>query len=208
MKKDTLVQFVCFITDLDFSELITKWEFYADQFINTNSHMTLQEKFESKCKFKYVSQHESPDRDFEFAFMKGRNSAHFPEHKAKVVQAGGYMPLQLESPQKKEKGVVKLMAFISHDETDISFYSQLPLYRHLNVYQAWYESCTYSYVMEFFVEEIHAPALLAQLKARDGVEAGLYKECNLPATSKKYIASRKALSSGMKLSEKTPVHHQ
>jgi hypothetical protein len=207
MKKDTLVQFVCFITDLDFSEFITKWEFYAEQSMNTHSQITLQEKFESKCKYKYVSQHDCPDRDFEFAFMKGRNSAHFPEHKAKVIQAGGYMPLQLESPQKKEKGIVKLMVFVSHDETDISFYSQLPLYRHLNIYQAWYESCTYSYVMEFFVEEIHAAGLLAQLKARDGVEAGVYKECNLAGASKKEMASRKSLSSGMKLTEKVTVHH-
>ncbi|MEP7371903.1 MAG: hypothetical protein ABI675_00855 [Chitinophagaceae bacterium] len=207
MKKDTLVQFVCFITDLDFSEFITKWEFYADQFINTHPQMTLQEKFESKSKFKYVSQHECPDRDFEFAFMKGRNSGHFPEHKAKVIQAGGYMPLQLESPQKKEKGIVKLMAFISHDENDISFYSQLPLYRHLNIYQAWYESCLYAYVMEFFVEESHAAELLSQLKTRESAESGLYKECNMPGTSKKDIASRKLLSSGKKITEKAAIHH-
>jgi hypothetical protein len=207
MKKDTLVQFVCFVTDLDFSEFITKWEFYAAQFMNTHSQMTLQEKFESRSKYKYVSQHECPDRDFEFAFMKGRNSVHFPEHKAKVIQAGGYMPLQLESPQKKEKGIVKLMAFISHDETDISFYSQLPLYRHLNIYQAWYESCLYAYVMEFFVEETHAAELLSQLKARDGAEAGLYKECNLPVALKKDMASRKLLSSGMKITEKAVTHH-
>ena len=207
MKKDTLVQFVCFITDLDFSEFITKWDFYAAQFTNNHSQMTLQEKFESRSKFKYVSQHECPDRDFEFAFMKGRNSGHFPEHKAKVIQAGGYMPLQLESPQKKEKGIVKLMAFVSHDETDISFYSQLPLYRHLNIYQAWYESCLYAYVMEFFVQETHASELLRQLKTRDGAESGLYKECTLPGVPKKDIASRKLLSSGMKTTEKAVSHH-
>ena len=206
MKKDTLVQFVCFVTDLDFSEFIPKWEFYAAQFMNTHSQMTLQEKFESRSKFKYVSQHECPDRDFEFAFMKGRNSAHFPEHKAKVIQAGGYMPLQIESPQKKEKGVVKLMAFISHDETDISFYSQMPLYRHLNIYQAWYESCLYAYVMEFFVEETHATELLHQLRTREGAESGLYKECNLAGVSKKEPASRKELSPGVTIKTKAAIH--
>ena len=195
MKKDTLVQFVCFVTDLDFSEFIAKWDFYASQFIGSHSQMTLQERFDSKSKYKYVSQHECPDRDFEFAFMKGRNSGHFPEHKAKVIQAGGYMPLQLESSPKKEKGIVKLMAFISHDESDISFYSQLPLYRHLNIYQAWYESCLYAYVMEFFVEATHAAELLQLLKTREGAESGMFKECNLPGTSKKDMASRKLLSS-------------
>ncbi len=207
MKKDTLVQFVCFVTDLDFSEFITKWDFYANQFTVTQSQMTLQERLESRNKYKYVSQHECPDRDFEFAFVKGRNSAHFPEHKAKVVKAGGYMPLQLESPQKKEKGIVKLMAFISHDETDISFYSQLPLYRHLNIYQAWYESCLYAYVMEFFVEETHATELLFQLKTRDGAESGLYKECSMPGATKKDMLSHKFLSSAGNKKERAVSHH-
>jgi hypothetical protein len=206
MKKDTLVQFVCFVTDLEFSEFITKWDFYAGQFTGAHSQMTLQEKFESRGKYKYVSQHECLDKDFEFAFMKGRNSAHFPEHKAKVVQAGGYMPLQLESPQKKEKGIVKLMAFISHDETDISFYSQLPLCRHLNIYQAWYESCLYAYVMEFFVEESHAADLLQQIKARDGAESALYKESALPGTSKKDLASRKQLTAAGNVNAKAVSH--
>ncbi len=194
MKKDAIVQFVCFMTDLPFTEFVTKWDFYAAQFTNTNSQLKLQEQFECKSKFKYISQHESQGKEFDFAFMKGRNSGHFPEHKAKVIQAGGYMAQQIEYANKTEKGLVKIIAFISHDENDISSYSQLP-YRFLNIYQAWYESCMYAFVMEFFVEAGRADGLLSQLKARDRAEAGLYKECNLPAALKKDLAARKLLSS-------------
>jgi len=207
MKKDAIVQFVCFMTDLHFTEFVAKWEFYASQFTNGPSQLKLQEQFESKSKFKYISQHECQDKEFEFAFMKGRNSGHFPEHKAKVIQAGGYMPQQMEYPNKKEKGIVKIVAFISHGETDIAFYSQLPLYRYLNIYQAWYESCLYAYVMEYYVEETHAVDLLRQLKARDGVEAGLYKECSLPVALKKNIMSDKLFSTGMKVAEKGVSQH-
>lgn len=203
MKKDAIVQFVCFMTDLPFGEFVTKWDFYATQF--TNSQLKLQEQFESKSKFKYISQHECPGKEFEFAFMKGRNSGHFPEHKAKVIQAGGYMAQQIESPVKTAKGIVKIIAFISHDENDLAFYNQLP-HRHLNIYEAWYESCLYAYVMEFFTEEANAPALMQQLKSRDGVEAGLYKECHLPGLSKKEVLARKALVSGIKINEKAALH--
>lgn len=206
MKKDAIIQFVCFMTDLPFAEFVTKWDFYAAQFTDSHSQLKLQEQIESKSKFKYISLHESHGKEFEFAFMKGRNSGHFPEHKAKVIQAGGYMAQQIEYPNKNEKGIVKIIAFISHEENDISFYSQLP-YRYLNIYQAWYESCLYAYVMEFFVEETQAAGLLSQLKGRYGAEAGLYKESKLPGALKNDMASRKLLLSGITVTEKAVTHH-
>ena len=184
MKKDAIVQFVCFTTDLPFTEFVTLWDFYATQFTNSHSHLKLQEQFDSKSKFKYISQHERQEKEFEFAFMKGRNAGHFPEHKAKVIKVGGYMAQQIEYANHTGKGLVKIIAFISHGENDISFYNKLP-YRYLNIYQAWFESCLYAYVMEFFVVEDRAAGLLGQLKARDRADAGFYKESCLPTALKK-----------------------
>jgi len=184
MKKDSIVQFVCFTTDLPFTEFVTVWDFYATQFNSSLSHLKLHEQFDSKSKFKYISQHERQGKEFEFAFMKGRSAGQFPEHKAKVIQVGGYMAQQIEYANKTEKGLIKIIAFISHDENEISFYNDLQ-YRYLNIYQAWYESCLYAYIMEFFVDDDKAAELLAQLKARDRAEAGFYKESRLPTTLKK-----------------------
>ena len=178
MKKDIIVQFVCFSTNLDIEEFSTQWEHYARRFMADPGILILQEAAESngRTKYKYVSQHECRKEDFRFAFMKGRSSEHFPEHNAKVVLAGGYTPVQIQCLHDKKKHDVKVMTFISHDETDLSFYHQLT-YRHLNIYEAYYESCTYSYIMEFFVHETEAPGLVKHLRSRNGVEVALYKEC-------------------------------
>lgn len=180
MKKDTIVQFVCFITNLPLDDFASKWERYAKRLMNNNSEVTLQQQAETKSRYRYISQHKWPDQDFQFSFMNERRSEHFPEHNVKVVQAGGYISLQVECMHNEDNGDIKLIAFVGHNETDIDFYRQLSLYRHLNIHQAYYESCTYGYIMEFFVPEADVAELVQQLKQRPGVETGIYKECLVP----------------------------
>ncbi|HEY6505511.1 MAG TPA: hypothetical protein VIZ28_16165 [Chitinophagaceae bacterium] len=178
MKKDTIVQFVCFVTNLHSDEFAPLWDRYAKRLSNKKTESALQEHMpETKSKFRYISQHEWTDRDFHFTFMNERRSEHFPEHNVKVVQAGGYLPLEVKRKYTEKDGEVRLIAFISHDENDLDFYRGLPLYKHLNIHQAFYESCTYGYVMEFFVPEDDADELVRHLKQRHGVETGIYKEC-------------------------------
>lgn len=181
MKKDTIFQFVCFVTNLDFEEFVIKWELYAKRFMHKRVETTLQEQSQGKQKFKYISQHQWSQEDFQFSFMEGRKSSeHFPEHNVKVMQAGGYTALQIECPHNEPNGNIKVMAFISPNEHDIDFYKRSPSYRHLNIYEAYYESCTYSYIMEFFAEETELADLLLQLRTRTGIEVGIYKECLVP----------------------------
>jgi len=178
MKKDTISQFVCFITNLEFEEFVSRWEPYAKRFMNKKVETTLQQLGETKSRFKYISQHEWPQEDFQFAFMEGRKgSEHFPEHNVKVVQAGGYTLIQSESRHHELAEDVKVMAFVSHRENNIDFYKQLPSYRYLNIFQAYYESCSYAYIMEYFVEEAYVDDIIKQLKTRSGIEVAIYKEC-------------------------------
>jgi hypothetical protein len=180
MKKDSIVHFVCFVTDLNFEEFHVKWEQYARKFVTAKEVMILQQSGETKSRYKYVSKHVSQNEDFKFTFMKGRLSEHFPEQKVKVVEAGGYKPVQIECEQNDEPGDVRVLAFTSHNETDTSFFSELSMYQHLNIYQAYYESCTYGYILEFFVSATNAPDLLLQLKARPGIEVATYQERLVP----------------------------
>ena len=70
MKKDTIVQFVCFVTNLDLEEFAPNWERYAKRFISKNADAVLQEQVvQSKTKYRYVSKHEWSQRDFQFSFM-------------------------------------------------------------------------------------------------------------------------------------------
>src|SRR5258705_1323678 len=130
MKKNMIIQFIGFITNLEFDEFVGKWEPFARRFMNKQGEMMLQEQVAKKSKYKYVSQHEWPREDFQYAFMEGRRSENFPEHFVKVVQTGGYSPVQIECKD-PDNGLAKIMAFIGHNENDIQFYKQLASYRHL-----------------------------------------------------------------------------
>ncbi len=183
MKKDTIIQFVCFATNLELDEFVPKWDRYAKKLLNKKPVPTLQQQVaKTKNKFRYVSQHEWPDQDFHFTFMTEKWSEHFPEHNVRVVQAGGYIPLEEKKRQPGEEGDIKLVSFVGHDENDIEYYRQLPLYRKLYIHQAYYESCSFGYVMYFFVSDAEVDELLHILKQRPGVETGIYKECLVAQT--------------------------
>lgn len=158
-------------------EFAPLFERYAKRLTNKKAGSALhQQAAETKTRFRYISKHEWTDADFHFTFMNERRSEHFPEHNVKVVQAGGYLPLEIKRKHSEEDGEVKLIAFVGHDENDIDFYRGLAC-NDLNIHQAFYESCTYGYVMEFFVADNDAAELLRQLKQRPGVETSIYKEC-------------------------------
>jgi hypothetical protein len=176
--KDTSVQFVCFITKLDLDEFEPEWERYSDKLMNKKVKPTLlQNTTERKNKYRFISKHEWPERDFHFSFINNRPSNYFPENKVKIVQAGGYIPIQMNKNLSGENDDLKLIAFINHNETDIEYYRRLPFFNNLNIFQAFYESCSYGYVLEFTVPEKNVDDLLIQLSQRHTVETGIYSEC-------------------------------
>lgn len=181
MTKDTIVQFVCFLTNLEPDEFYPEWERYGDQLKSKKSEPVLLQQVPAyKNKFRYVSAHVLPERDFHFTFINERPSKYFPENKVRILQAGGYKSLQIKKRKPVSNTDTRILAFISHNETDMDFYQHLPFYNSLNVYQAFYESCTYGFILEFFVPEVNAMDLLQQLKKRDGLETGIFSECLVP----------------------------
>jgi hypothetical protein len=184
MNKDTIVQFVCFVSPLERAEFMDIWQPFASQLGGENlllQEVSMGKESDRHC---YVSKHTCKTNDFSFAFMKGKRRSQFPEHKSTVKQVGGYLPLQIQATDNKAKGDVKIIAFVSQGERELNFYQQLSFHR-LNIFEAYYENCAYGYVMEFFVKKEEAPALLTELNARTGVEAALYKECHSSVSSKK-----------------------
>ncbi len=181
MIKDTIVQYVGFITNLTIEEFTPKWDQYAKRLMNKKHEPILFEQLtQSKNKFKFISLHKWPDRDFNFTFMNERKTEHFPEHNVKVVQLGGYITSPVKQKGLSEDGDSIVVAFVNHQETDIDFFRNLPFYRHLNINQAFYESCTYGYVLEFISSEKDNEELIVLLKQRPGVETGIFKECLVP----------------------------
>ncbi len=181
MKKDTIFQFVCFDTPLTPGEFLPLWESFAEKFIsNRASAISLHQQDGNKNKFRYISKNEWPSNDFQFVFQKGKISDKFPAGQVKVIQAGGYSPVQIEHPKKTEKGELRIVAFINDSRTSLDFYRQLNTYRHLNIYEAYYENSLFTYVLEFFVKEPDAPGIIEQLKKQSlQTEAFAYRECVL-----------------------------
>jgi hypothetical protein len=174
---EKIVQFVCFITDLGTPEFKVEWENYKGEMENVQIATALHEKLPSTCsKYRYISIHPCLDDTVPFLFKKQGRSRHLHHHEVKVIQAGGYIPVQISKKGKAGKGEVKLIVCLSHDDNDIEFYKSLSLYRHLNIYQAYYESCAYGFILEFFVQEADAALLEQKAKRKPYTERGLYKE--------------------------------
>lgn len=134
-----------------------------------------------KNKFKFVSRNVWPQDSFQFVFMEGRLSHNFPEGHVKVVEAGGYTPLQIECSRAKPD-TIKIIVFAKNPHTDIGTYKNIPGYRHLNIYEAYYESCKYVNIFEYFVKESALNSFKEQLDAQSSLtEVGVYKEYALMA---------------------------
>lgn len=183
---DNIVQFVCFASSLDTEAFKELWEPYARMVVKDPSSIVLQEELagQSSTRFAFISQHSCSAADFEFAFMKGKSKAHFPEHKARVIQAGGYLPVAPVAAYKPSRTEVKIIALVGHGETDPAFYRGLGA-RHLNMYEAYFENCRYGYILDFFIPAKEATALLSVLKKRPGVEAGIYQTCVFSRAARK-----------------------
>lgn len=180
MQKGGIIHFVGFITGIEPEDFVTQWEQYARHFKTRSGGIFLQQQeTETKYRFKYLSRHEYREGDIRFSFMQERSSEHFPEQQVKVVQAGGYSPLQVECRHPGNSKDATVMVFVSQKKNDSSFYQELN-YHKLNIYEAYYENCIYSFILEFFVAEAAVADMLLQLKPIPGIETSVYKECMVP----------------------------
>jgi hypothetical protein len=177
MRKDTLFQFVGFETAVNLDDFTSQWENFARRFFKKDIHtITLQQQVRSKNRFRYMSINEWPQDNFRFSFMDGRGSDYFPDHRVKVVQAGGYTPIHLECESHTQEEM-KLLLFINADEVSASAFSKMP-YHFLNIYQAYYQSCLYSHIVELFAGDEEAIELYERLKKHFAhCDAGMYREC-------------------------------
>src|SRR5215217_4097523 len=108
MKKDSIVQFVCFQTEVPFDSFINSWEQYSKS-LGKDINVSLHQQSAGKTRFRFVSRHTSLRDDFHFVFVKGRKPEHFNDCNVRVIQAGGYMPVQLENIQDAKPKEAKIL---------------------------------------------------------------------------------------------------
>lgn len=182
MAKDSIIHFVGFVTSIEPEDFVAQWEQYARHFKTGAGNMVLQQQqpeSTAKNRFKYLSRHAFHDSSIRFSFMQGRSSEHFPEQQVKVVQAGGYTPVQAEYADRVHRKDVTILVFVSPKKNDSGFYRQLT-YSRINIYEAYFENCLYNSILEFIVPEKEVSGILEQLKPVEGIEVSLYRECMVP----------------------------
>jgi len=178
MKKNSIVQFVCFQTELDLNTFVISWEQYSKS-LGKDLDVVLHKQESGKKKFRYVSRHTSSQDDFRFVFVKGKKPEHFVDYNVKVVQAGGYLPLQIGSIREAQRKESKVLVFLNQ-EPDMNEFKKLGNYQDLNIYQAYFESSNFSYILEYFVADKLLDQFLTDLKLHcNEEEIGVYKECLL-----------------------------
>lgn len=179
MEKETIVQFVWFETSGDNIEFMSQWDEYSKDIRKVQS-IKLQQEIGKKRGSRYLSQHSCLKDDFKFVFKKERRSAHVPEVEMKVRQLGGYTTSQIQNKKDSRKDESKIFVFVTGFETNVDVFRELSHYRFLNIYEAYFESSNYNYILEFFVENVHTEAFMEQLKMQNRhFESGMYKECVL-----------------------------
>jgi len=184
MSTGTIVRFVTFETTEAANEFRAKWE-ESNKLMAGRSSVTLQQKIDEKNLHHYLSQYRSHEDDIEFTFKKQRRSAHDPEMEMRVTEVGGYSTLQLECDHEAAADDCKIFVFLNKDP-ELKLYRELLSYHHLNIYQAYYESSAYTYILEFFVDDKEVPSFVDQLKLYNKVsEISVYKECNKIKKSKR-----------------------
>jgi hypothetical protein len=179
MENETIVQFVGFSTKLSTEDFVNIWEVYARQLAGINNQITLMKLvpglYNHQIKFKYISKHKYRNAEFNFVFMKASGNMQFPEHNARIVQVGGYIPVSLGSEIQKVAAEIKVVAFLAKGGTNWDHLRMLP-YASLDIYQAYFENCAYEFVLEFFLQEPDLISLIKQLQSVPEIEIGLMEQ--------------------------------
>jgi hypothetical protein len=174
METNERVQFVCFETTLDKEQFNKRWEQFRHS-LNSNKDVTLQQN-ETEGRFNYVAQHRFTSSELEFKISnEGRNSR-IVQVPIKSILAGGYSILQENRLRNGAGNERKIIIFLSGPRADLKIFKQLFEAGNLNIYEAYYENCKYSYILEYYLKTKDSLELLDKLKQYDIAEIGIFKE--------------------------------
>jgi len=171
---NNVVHFVCFETTLDKDEFIQRWGEYHRS-ANSDANVTLQQ-CEKDHAIKYLAQHRCREGGLRFIFSKETNKSRIRRTVITAEQVGGYVILQSARTTETTLNESKIFAFFTSPLIDLNLCRQIDVPAKLNIYEAYYENCSYAYILEFFVKNKYASKLLEEMKKYNPAEIGIYKE--------------------------------
>lgn len=174
MRIDKIVHFVYFETLLNGDDFLTRWEHYKRS-ANIDENVILQESKKGNV-FSYLAQHRCNSYEFKFTFTKGAKLTRAKQAEIKTKQLGGYSVIQLENAGNAKRDDYKLFIFIDNSFADISVYKETLPFGKLNIYKAYFENCSYSYILEYFIKSKDIPAFQENLHQLNASPPAVYKE--------------------------------
>jgi hypothetical protein len=178
MTLNTKVQFILFDTILPAEPFMKRWTEYTRS-PNSDADVTLQQSSRNGT-FRYIAEHRFTDEEVQFVFAKEKRSSRIPRESIKFQMAGGYSILQAERLTDAGRNERKIFAFITNPAIDVRIYKDLSPKGQLNIYEPYYQNCTYRLVLEYFVKSKFADGLIRQLKNLEIADAAIYQECKIP----------------------------
>jgi hypothetical protein len=169
-----IVQFVCFETTLDKGEFIKRWEEYqrsADS--DANIRLMQCEKDQS---YRYLVQHTCTEGELRFVFSKANHSSRTRRAIVTARQAGGYMVLQSETTGRCTSSENRIFVFFTSPRIDLEACRQGARPGKLNIYEAYYENCSYAYILEIVVKSKDLSVVLEQVGQCNPAEIDVYRE--------------------------------
>ncbi len=174
METDKRVQFVCFETKLNKEEFVKRWGQFGHS-LNSNTDVTLQQS-EKDGVFKYIAQHRLASDELEFKFSSEGRTSRIVQIPIRTTQAGGYSVLQTKRSHDTASNESKVFVFFTTPKVDLNIYKKLFAGGDLNIYQAYYENCKFTYILEYYTKTKDAAQVLQQLSDHDIADIGIYKE--------------------------------
>ena len=134
MKKENIIQFVCFETEGDSGDFFSQWDHYTKS-MSDNQRIRLQHEIGKRKKTRYLSQHWCFEEEFRFNFRKERRKAQFPEVEMRIRQLGGYTCQQVQCNQNSETNESKIFVFVTNPDTNVEDWQHFSNYHFLNIYK-------------------------------------------------------------------------
>lgn len=177
MSIDKIVHFVYFETALDPQQFISKWEHYLRS-ANSDVDVILQQSQKNNS-FKYIAEHRCTAEEFQFIFSKAAKTTRSKEVEIRTKHLGGYLILQEENTNDAKSDESKLFVFLNYSNKDFNLYKKMQFPIKLNIYEAYYENCAYTYILEYFVKNKYVEQLTDQMQQFNAIDVEIYKECNI-----------------------------
>jgi hypothetical protein len=170
MSADKIVHFVYFETMLCTQDFLVRWERYHSS-THIDTEVTLQQSKKGDV-FTYIAKHSCNLNEFQFEVIKGAKLTRAKQTEIKKIQLGGYSITEQENVAKAKKDEYTLYVFLDKQHTNISAY-KVPSAR-LNIYRAYFENCTYAYILEYFVKHANVDEFKENLHQFNTITPTIY----------------------------------